>query len=306
MKKTMRGVVLAAACVAATMAGRAQEPEDRTLLSAAEMRAIINEASGERAMHHVLELVPYQRVRPVSEYQGNLRESEVMARFAREYGYANVRIETFPAGAIWQPSVGELWVTSTTGEAASTDTRKLYDIHDIALALGEGTPTGDVSGELVDAGACRAQDFDGRDLTGKVVLCSNGTATFAQAAQKGAVGVLGYSALRPTEYANQIPETRFLPPAGTATPTFGWALEPNVGRDLAFRLGRGQRITIRSIVKAETVPGKMEVVHAEIPGDGSTHRKSPCRDTSTRATSSRARTTTTPGARSPSRSGART
>ena len=31
------------------------------------MMAIINEASGERAMHHVEELVPYQRVRPASE-----------------------------------------------------------------------------------------------------------------------------------------------------------------------------------------------------------------------------------------------
>ncbi len=266
-----RFFLAAAACAAATMALVAQEAEDRTLLSPAEMRAIINEASGERAMHHVLELVPYQRVRPVSEYQGNLRESDVMARFAREYGYSNVRIETFPGGAVWQPSVGELWVTSASGDAAAApDTRKLYDIHDVALALGEGTPTGDVSGELLDAGSCRAQDFEGRDLTGKVVLCSSGTGTFAPAAQKGAVGVLGYSALRPNEYPNQIPETRFVPPAGAAGPTFGWALEPNVGRDLALRLGRGQRITVRSIVKAETVPGKMEVVHAEIPGDGTT------------------------------------
>jgi hypothetical protein len=36
----------------------AQEREDRTLLSRAQMNAIINEASGERALHHVLELVP--------------------------------------------------------------------------------------------------------------------------------------------------------------------------------------------------------------------------------------------------------
>ena len=63
------------------------------------MRAIINEASGERAMHHVLELVPYQRVRPPSEYQGHFRESEVMARFAKEYGFTNVTIETFPQRA---------------------------------------------------------------------------------------------------------------------------------------------------------------------------------------------------------------
>jgi hypothetical protein len=36
-----------------------QEREDRTLLSQQQMTAIINEVSGERAMHHVLELVPY-------------------------------------------------------------------------------------------------------------------------------------------------------------------------------------------------------------------------------------------------------
>ena len=46
-----------------------QEREDRTLLTQAQMTAIINEASGERAMHHVLELVGYQRVRLPVEYR---------------------------------------------------------------------------------------------------------------------------------------------------------------------------------------------------------------------------------------------
>ena len=254
----------AAACVLATAMIPAQEREDRTLLTSEEMRAIINEASGERALHHVLELVPYQRVRPVSEYQGPLRESEVMARFAKEYGYSNVRIETFPqAGQIYQATVGELWMTAP-------ESRKLYDIHDVALALGQGTPTGDVTGELVDVGAGRPQDLEGKDLSGKVILSSGGLGAFAQAAGRGAVGVIGYTALRPNEYPDQIPDTRFAPPAGVASPTFGWAVEPRVGRDLALALGRGQKITIRSIVKAEMLPGKMEIVHAEIPGDGST------------------------------------
>src|SRR4029079_5086992 len=119
----------------------AQEREDRTLLSHEQMNAIINEASGERAMHHVLELVPYQRVRPAAEYETHFRESEVMARFAKEYGFSNVAIESFPSQTpLWQPSVGELWITAPVE-------RKLYDIHDVALALGEGTPTGDISGD---------------------------------------------------------------------------------------------------------------------------------------------------------------
>jgi hypothetical protein len=37
---------------------------------------------------------------------------------------------------------------------------------------------------------------------------------------------------------------------------------PRVGRNLALMRGRGQKVTIRSVVKAETLPGKMEVVHA--------------------------------------------
>src|SRR5512138_2167267 len=86
---------LAAAAVAASLA--AQEREDRTLLTNEQMRAIVNEASGERAMHHLLELVPYPRVRPLAEYQGHFRESEVMARFAKDYGFSNVEIESFPA-----------------------------------------------------------------------------------------------------------------------------------------------------------------------------------------------------------------
>ena len=65
--------------VAAVVLG-AQEREDRTLLTQEQMTAIINEASGERAMHHVLELVPYQRVRLPEEYKGHFRESEVMAQ----------------------------------------------------------------------------------------------------------------------------------------------------------------------------------------------------------------------------------
>ena len=82
----------------------AQEREDRTLLSQEQMTAIINEVSGERAMHHLLELVPYQRVRKPSEYNVHFQESDVMAQFAKDYGFDNVGIESFAAGQAWQPT----------------------------------------------------------------------------------------------------------------------------------------------------------------------------------------------------------
>lgn len=120
---------------------------DRTLLNWDQMRAIINEASGERAMHHVMELVPYQRVRPSSEYTtGPFRESQVLADFAREYGFSTVAVETFPSNDLYQPSKGQLWVSEKLGP------RKLHDIYDTPVALGSNSPTGDVSGELIDIG----------------------------------------------------------------------------------------------------------------------------------------------------------
>ena len=35
-------------------------------------------------------------------------------------------------------------------------------------------------------------------------------------------------------------------------------------------LGRGQKVVLKSIVAAQTFPGELEIVHATIPGDGST------------------------------------
>jgi hypothetical protein len=146
-------------------AGSAQEREDRTLLNWDQMRAIINEASGERAMHHVLELVPYPRVRPPAEYDGFFRESNVMAQFAREYGFSSVEIESFPSPQrLWQPTQGELWMVEP-------ELRKLADIFDVAVSLAANSETGDVTAEVVDAGAGgRAEDYAGRDPRGKIVL----------------------------------------------------------------------------------------------------------------------------------------
>jgi hypothetical protein len=245
----------------------AQEREDRTLLTQGQMTAIINEASGERAMHHVLELVGYQRVRPPVEYEGTFRESEVMARFAREYGYSNVTIEKYGQGTAWQPTQGELWMTAPKNV-------KLFDIHDIALSLATLNSNSDATSELVDVGLGRAQDFEGKDVTGKFVLASLATGgaggVLNQAAQRGAVGALAMSTIgdqRTNDYPNQIVSRQATANPATAS---GWNVTPKVARELAAMLARGQQITLRAVVKSVQVPTHSEYVHAEIPGDGST------------------------------------
>jgi len=250
---------------------RAQEPEDRTLLSWAQMRAIIMEASGERAMHHVLELVPYQRVRPASEYTtGPFRESRVIEQFAKEYGFSTVEIEKFPGGQLWQPSKGQLWVSERLGP------RKIHDIYDTPVALGGNTPTGDVSGELIDIGnGGRAEDYAGKDVKGKVVLGSASLNTLQRMAvfERGAVGVLSWNSMRPVEQPDiMISSSIAAANPNGGSPGFGWMVTTRTAHDLAARLERGEKVTIRSIVEAQSFPGRQEVIHATIQGDGSSNQ----------------------------------
>jgi hypothetical protein len=243
-----------------------QEKEDRTLLSQQQMTSIINEVSGERAMHTVLDLVPYQFVRPPSEYQAHFRESEVMAKYAKEYGFSNVAIEDYPTGQTYQPVVGELWTTTPKNV-------KIFDIHDIPEALASTNANGDISAELVNVGQGANKDFEGKDVKGKFVLslAPNGlAATYNRAVEFGAIGVLGISAIgagdRATDYATAIVWTTVNAKPNTAA----WALSPKAAHELETQLNRGQKVTIRSITRSEQVPNKQEIVHAEIPGDGST------------------------------------
>ncbi len=115
-----RWTIVGMSVVAAAAVLGAQEREDRTLLTQDQMTAIINEASGERAYHNVLEQVPYQFVRPPSEYQGHFREAVAVERMAKEYGFSNVTIEDYPTGQTWQPVVGELWMTDAARARSST------------------------------------------------------------------------------------------------------------------------------------------------------------------------------------------
>ncbi|WP_213979061.1 M28 family peptidase [Sphingomonas sp. dw_22] len=245
----------------------AQEREDRTLLTQEQMTSIINEVSGDRAMQHVLELVPYQFVRLPSDYDKQFRETRVVADFAKDYGFANVTVETFNDDAkTFQPTVGELWMTTPKNV-------KLFDIHDVALSLASQNANGDLSGELINLGAGRLEDFDGKDVKGKFVLTSGNTGqVYNLAIARGALGVLGIVANSPQraiDYPRQIMWSTVVAKPGTVA----WSVTPEVRGYLESLIARGEKLTIRSVTKSTEVSGRSEYVHAEIPGDGSTSQE---------------------------------
>ena len=142
---------------------------------------------------------------------------------------------------------------------------ELYDIHDIALSLASLNSNADITGELVDVGAGRPEDFAGKDLTGKFVLSSRApSGLYPQAMQRGAIGVLGVSAIgfqRAVDHGKQCgKDRRAHPRASSGT--------PEAQRNLSAMMQRGQKITLHSITKSAQVPSHSGM-HAEIPGNGS-------------------------------------
>jgi hypothetical protein len=265
VKKT--GLLSATAGLALVLSAQfaaAQEREDRTLLDMNTMRAIINEASGERALHHIMEFVPYVRVRPIEEYKAHFRESEAMVNFAKQYGYSTAEIESYPTTAVqFQPTQAELWMVEP-------EVRKLFDIYDVPLSLPGIPPQGEVTAELVDAGMGQPQNTKGVDFTGKFVLIGqNGSRNGVQ----GAAGFVGYNNLRPDDQPDMIGQPNGGGGAfGGGQQQTNWQVSPRVGRELAGHLARGEKVVLKSIIKGETVPGEIELVHLTIAGDGSSRQ----------------------------------
>ena len=70
------------------------------------MTAIINEVSGERAMQHVLEFVPYRRVRLPSEYEGKDVRGKVVVSSGSIRTVCGVAIERGAVGAMGISVIG--------------------------------------------------------------------------------------------------------------------------------------------------------------------------------------------------------
>ncbi|NQV72318.1 M28 family peptidase [bacterium] len=249
----------------------AQIREDRTLLNWQQMNAIAQEASGERAIHNVMDQVAYQRVHPLSDYgpEAHFHESRVVKANAEKYGFSNVEIEQFQSGRgqDYQPTVGQLWQLGTLD-------RKIFDIYDTPVALASGSVNGDVTAEVVDVGSGnRAEDYEGKDVKGKIVLGSGRTSSLQRFGvfEHGAVGVLSYGSVYPIDQIDAMMSQSISAegPDGQSG-GFGWSITPRFGRELATKLSNGQTVTLRSIVEATTFPGELETIHATIPGDGST------------------------------------
>jgi hypothetical protein len=224
---------------------------------------ILLEYSGELAYSHV-QVLALNRQRPVEEYAETYMETEYMREMATRYGLDDVRVDYFPSGDAWVPEIGDLWMV----EPAQ---KKIASLTMVPAALASGSTNSEVEAELVYVGAGTPDDYAGKDLGGKIVFgnTSVGSVFSTAVGRFGAAGALGtgssgVSRDRPGYSLDQIGWASVRPAPGTSG--FGFNLSLRQFTELRNLVERGQRVVLRAKVQTRTVPGRMNVVSAAIPG----------------------------------------
>jgi aminopeptidase YwaD len=89
----------------------------------------------------------------------------------------------------WEPVNASLTIAGETTPLLQFSTNR-----NMLAVYSASTPTAGITAEVVDVGRGRKEDFEGKDVKGKIVLGESGAyRLYQQAIEKGAVGVLSYS-----------------------------------------------------------------------------------------------------------------
>jgi hypothetical protein len=271
--------------IAVTLAGAAGPAvgQQRTpLLPEKDVAWLAEELSGETAKRNLEGLARLHRQRGSAGFHA---AAEFVAERARAYGLSDVAILQFPAdGKIfygtqrsrpgWDAEEGELEEVKEgkdVKEKSNETVLKLASYRAMPVVLAEDSESAEVTAELVDVGeGTKASDYVGKDVKGKIVLVSAqpGAVQDLAVGKFGAAGIVSYAQNQKTAWWG---EDENLIRWGhletfSANKTFGFMVSLKTARGLRERLGRGETIRLRAVVKAGQHASNYEVVTATIPG----------------------------------------
>lgn len=254
-------------------------PEDPAVLpslSSGRVRAIIDEASGERALNDIRRLSLLHRWFVSPGYDE--AASYVMAE-ARRIGLEGVGLETFPAdGKIHYATSSSLprWsVESAELRMVAPEAKHLVSWEEMPVSLASNSRSAAVEAELVDVGeGVRPSDYEGKDVVGKLVLASapqgKGRIDLVHrlaVLERGAAGVVSYRSYYLDDFPDLVTwDHLYTLEKNGRESTFGFCVSKRTGRELRRLLGDGRKVVLRADVKAELSPGEYRIVEGSIPG----------------------------------------
>ena len=238
----------------------AQNSVPRSLLPAVIVNEFIGEASGERAMNHIIEMGAYIHDRPASEYSDLLFESAYILSKLREYGLEGAEVKKYPGGTTWDGIRATLW-------EVSPGRSKIADYGELPAVLASGSTNADVIAELVWVGEGSQGDIDKADVAGKIVVTSGSiSSVHSRAVAKGALGVVSFNSPRPEAVPLAIPISGLGGRGGGSSAKFGFFLPPREGMLLRDRLLSGEQIKVHAVVETQDLAYNLEVPTCIIKG----------------------------------------
>jgi len=222
---------------------------------------LAGEASGERALNHIIEMAAYIHDRPASEYSGYFFETQYVLDKLREYGLEGAVVNKYPGGKAWDGIKATLW-------EVSPGRSKIADYADLPAVLASGSTNADVTAELIWVGEGRQEDIDKAGVEGKIAVSSGSISmVHSLAVAKGALGVISFNSPRPYEVPLAIPISGIGGRrGGENTAKFGFFLPPREGIILRDRLLAREKITVHAVVQTQTLDYDLEVPSCIIKG----------------------------------------
>jgi hypothetical protein len=234
----------------------------RSLVPPSILDPIIDEYSGEAAYRHV-QMLATNRDRQPEEYLESFFETTYIQEQAELTG-AEVKVEYFPSGEIWDAERADLWITEPVE-------MRLASLDMIPAALASNSTSADVEAEVVYVGAGRDEDYEGLDVAGKIVLGSGSVGAVFRSAvtNRGAAGALGTGSAgvrsnSPGYTLDQIGWQSV--PASEENRGFGFVLSLRQFYELRDLVESSEKVMARAHVQTSMHPYKMNVMSAKIPG----------------------------------------
>jgi hypothetical protein len=229
--------------------------QELSVLDPRAIQLITQEVSGDAAYEHIRFMTQFHR--PRGGHDNLWRVAEYYERKAREYGLSDVTlIRQTSTTRPWNARFADLWIVEP-------EPMRIASTLQSALHLADYSHSADVTAELVDIGAGSDADYEGRDVSGKVVLTFGSLFGAMEEAvcARGALGVIWY----PSPFASdngingggraRPDQLRWigLPSVGLGDcePTFAFGLSLDGGADLrALLQGADEPVRVRAFVDA--------------------------------------------------------
>lgn len=254
--------------------------EIRDLIDEPELRALVQETSGEAAKRNLETISTFHRTRAGSQFRA---AAEHIRDRLRDHGFEDAKILEFPADGKtmfgtqksrpgWDVDFAELWELEKNAEGEWVRARRLGDWNAIPLTLAQDSLSGAAVAGLVDVGAgTRAADYEGRDVAGKFVLTSSQPGAVAGLAvgEHGAAGILSYAQNQVTAWWKE--DERLVRWGHLSSfpdvETFAFMISLGEARRLQERLAAGEEMRFDARVEAShDRRGRYSLVTATIPG----------------------------------------